>query len=334
PRRGRACDLPRRPVRRGIGNRDLREHAGFRADHRHPRPGRGQGLRPGRQSGRDVASHPDLLLVGPAAAGRDDPRASSDGRGPFEPDHADDRHFRNDRDSDRTDRRGRSDEPSHAPGPANLEARAFRDRPGLQRRTAYGCPRDVRKADHARHSLHLLAIVRNEQAGDLSGRVARLELGRDPRAARRERHLLDRRPPTAAVLVKRTVDSSCFAAKRCFAEKPGPSSVGGRALLAAAILLVVVALPGQTAEERPPALYGREVASVSYTCDGLVDRERVGPLIEIRPGRPLTEADTGATIRNLFATRAFANVQIEAPAEGDRVSIVVPLFPALRVQPP
>ncbi|HYR46855.1 MAG TPA: hypothetical protein VER78_07600, partial [Thermoanaerobaculia bacterium] len=56
-------------------------------------------------------------------------------------------------------------------------------------------------------------------------------------------------------------------------------------------------------------------------------------MIEIRTGLPLTERETGATIRNLFATREFSDVEIEARPEGEGVAVLVHLFRAYRVKP-
>ncbi len=104
-------------------------------------------------------------------------------------------------------------------------------------------------------------------------------------------------------------------------------------LLAALLWLVGRAAAGQTPEEVRPAVYGREVASVGFTCDGPAVASLVAGLIQIRVGWPLTEEETAASIRNLFATRQFADVRIEAdPADG-RVAVVVHLFRAFRIKP-
>jgi outer membrane protein assembly factor BamA len=104
-----------------------------------------------------------------------------------------------------------------------------------------------------------------------------------------------------------------------------------------ALAVISVATPAtaraQAPEAPPPPLYGREVVSVSYTSDGPADRDRVKQLIEIPTGRPLTEEATGATIRNLFATRQFADVQIEAIPAGDGVAVIVHLFRAFVIKP-
>jgi len=107
-----------------------------------------------------------------------------------------------------------------------------------------------------------------------------------------------------------------------------------RALLLPAILLLgAFALRAQTSEEKLPEVYGRDVISLAFTSDGPVDRSRLEGLIEIRTGRPLTERETGTTIRNLFATREFSDVEIEARPEGEGVAVLIHLFRAYRVKP-
>ncbi len=107
------------------------------------------------------------------------------------------------------------------------------------------------------------------------------------------------------------------------------------AVLAAASLwlLVGAAVRGQAPEEITPKLYGREVASVAYTSDGpAVPSETIG-LIQIAAGRPLTEEATASTIRNLFATRQFADVRVAAEPQGEKVAVSVHLFRAFHVRP-
>jgi outer membrane protein assembly factor BamA len=90
---------------------------------------------------------------------------------------------------------------------------------------------------------------------------------------------------------------------------------------------------GQTSESTLPAPYGGEIVSIFYTSDGPVDPSRVQSLVELAVGKPLTEEATGETIRNLFATRRFADVQIEAQPVDHGVSVIVHLFRAYQVKP-
>jgi outer membrane protein insertion porin family len=72
---------------------------------------------------------------------------------------------------------------------------------------------------------------------------------------------------------------------------------------------------------------------VAYTADGPVDNEEITRLIEIKAGVSLTEDATAATIRNLFATRQFSDVRIDAQDAPGGVAVTVELFRAFRVNP-
>jgi outer membrane protein insertion porin family len=81
------------------------------------------------------------------------------------------------------------------------------------------------------------------------------------------------------------------------------------------------------------AASGSKVVSLSYSAEGPVDAAEIGRLVEIRPGQPLTDQQTGATIRNLYATGRFADVQIETAPEGDGVAVVVRLVRSYQIRP-
>ena len=101
-----------------------------------------------------------------------------------------------------------------------------------------------------------------------------------------------------------------------------------RGLVAAALAWAAAARGAEIA----PELYGRTVASVAYTSDGVVDSLDVEALVAIRAGRLLSDADTAATIRNLYGTRRFANVLVEGePAADGGVAVTVHLWRAYRV---
>jgi len=72
---------------------------------------------------------------------------------------------------------------------------------------------------------------------------------------------------------------------------------------------------------------------VSCVADGPFDTTEVARLVAILPGRPLAEDDAAATIRNLYATRRFADVRVEAAPEGDGVAVLIVLFRAFRIHP-
>ncbi|MEO8431952.1 MAG: POTRA domain-containing protein [Acidobacteriota bacterium] len=111
-----------------------------------------------------------------------------------------------------------------------------------------------------------------------------------------------------------------------------PSTLRRAAL---ALTLFVVAGPSGARADTTvlPEELGRNIVSVGYTADGPVDEEEVARLIDLRVGQPLTEKATGNTIRSLFATGRFADVQVSAePVEGG-VAVVVHIARAYRVHP-
>jgi outer membrane protein insertion porin family len=86
-------------------------------------------------------------------------------------------------------------------------------------------------------------------------------------------------------------------------------------------------------ETRAALPWGRTVASVAYASDGEVDADEVGDLVAIVAGRPLMEEETGATIRNLYGTRRFSDVVVDAEiVEGGEVRVVIYLWRAYIVR--
>ncbi len=98
------------------------------------------------------------------------------------------------------------------------------------------------------------------------------------------------------------------------------------------MLLVAAALPG-AARGQEASLYGRLVVSIAYRCDGPVEKGEVEKLVSIQTGRPLSETDTADTVRDLFATRRFADVRIEATAADGGVAVTIVLLRSFRVYP-
>jgi len=103
------------------------------------------------------------------------------------------------------------------------------------------------------------------------------------------------------------------------------------ALAAALAAAVLCASPPDAGP--PPSAFGRMVASVGWIADGPVDPRTVGALIGIAAGRPLSEAETGDTIRDLYGTLLFSEVAVDATVLDDgRVSVLVYLRRAFRVR--
>ena len=99
------------------------------------------------------------------------------------------------------------------------------------------------------------------------------------------------------------------------------------------IALLRTCLAGAQEAPGEADFFGETVVSVAYTSDGPVDQEEVSRLIEVKAGRPLTEDATSATIRNLFATRQFSDIRIEAQDAPGGVAVTVELFRSQRVSP-
>ena len=100
----------------------------------------------------------------------------------------------------------------------------------------------------------------------------------------------------------------------------------GRLALAAALLLLADRAAGQE-------LTGRTIVSVACVADGPFKTAEVDALVTLKAGRTLSEEDTAATLRNLYATGHFADARIEAVPEGDGVAVTLVLFVAYRIHP-
>ena len=102
---------------------------------------------------------------------------------------------------------------------------------------------------------------------------------------------------------------------------------GGRAALLA---LCLAAAPASAA---PPEgdLWGRTIVSLAFRGDGILDEKRMAGLTELVPGKVLTEGAVRVSLRNLFATRRFADLAIEGAPSGDGVAVVVVFAAAPRI---
>jgi outer membrane protein insertion porin family len=104
--------------------------------------------------------------------------------------------------------------------------------------------------------------------------------------------------------------------------------ISRHACLALAAAFLLCAAPARGEE-----LLGRTVVSVSCVADGPFKTDELAALVTLKAGRPLTEEDTAATLRNLYATGRFADARIEAVPDGDGVAVTVVLFTAYRIRP-
>ena len=92
------------------------------------------------------------------------------------------------------------------------------------------------------------------------------------------------------------------------------------ALLAAGALGLAARAPGA-------APYGMGIASLSFRGDAAVDTHRLETLTVLGPGRTLTDEAVRTSLRNLFATRLFSDLALEA-APSPAGAIVVVVFAA------
>jgi len=114
-----------------------------------------------------------------------------------------------------------------------------------------------------------------------------------------------------------------------------PGALVGRAARSLLFAAVLAGAASRLAAQEAAAVTGAPggtVVSVAYTTDGPVDSDEVARLVEIRVGQPLTDKATAGTIRNLFATGRFSNVEIEAEPAPDGVAVIVHLFRSYRVK--
>ncbi len=101
---------------------------------------------------------------------------------------------------------------------------------------------------------------------------------------------------------------------------------------AAALLALALAAPSAMAEpDAPEALYGKSVVSLAFRGDGPIDEKRMAGLTDLAPGRVLTEGAMRLSMRNLFATRRFSDLAVEAAPSGDGVAVVVVFSAAPRI---
>jgi len=109
------------------------------------------------------------------------------------------------------------------------------------------------------------------------------------------------------------------------------ATVLGTVLVALGALAAFPSAAAAGAELRD--LWGRNVSSVAYAADGQVNKGEIEELISVAAGQPLTVEGTAATIRNLYGTRLFSDVVVDAePLEGGDVRVIIYLWRAYVVR--
>jgi outer membrane protein insertion porin family len=102
----------------------------------------------------------------------------------------------------------------------------------------------------------------------------------------------------------------------------------GRAALLT-LLLAAAAAPAEPVSGS--GLWGQRIASLSFRGDAVLDEKRMAGLTELAPGKVLTEGAVRTSMRNLFATRRFSDLAVEAAPSGDGVAVAVVFAAAPRI---
>lgn len=100
---------------------------------------------------------------------------------------------------------------------------------------------------------------------------------------------------------------------------------------AALLVLGLAAAPAKSATVPENGLWGKTVTSLSFRGDRVLDEKRMAGLTLLGPGKTLTEGAVRLSLRNLFATRRFSDLAVEAAASGDGVAVVVVFAAAPRI---
>ena len=102
----------------------------------------------------------------------------------------------------------------------------------------------------------------------------------------------------------------------------------------AALLALLLLFPFGPAAAAPPGegAWETTVLSVSFRGDAPVDEAWLARLVDVVPGRKLTAGAVRTSLRNLFATRLFADLAIEAAPGPEGTRVVFVFAAAARVE--
>ena len=78
-------------------------------------------------------------------------------------------------------------------------------------------------------------------------------------------------------------------------------------------------------------LAGRRVTTLSFRGDAALETAALARLTEVQPGAMLVRAAVATSLRNLYATRLFSDLAVEAAPDGDGVAVVVVFSRAARI---
>ncbi len=99
-------------------------------------------------------------------------------------------------------------------------------------------------------------------------------------------------------------------------------------------LALVAAVSGRAAADLPPGggLWGSRIGGLSFAGDVPGDPDRWTRLTDLAPGKTLTETAVRSSLRNLFATRLFLDLSIEAAPSASGVLVVIRFAAAPRIR--
>jgi outer membrane protein insertion porin family len=100
-----------------------------------------------------------------------------------------------------------------------------------------------------------------------------------------------------------------------------------RRLLVALVAAAALSRPGSADSAPGGGLWGSRIESLSFKGDGPGEPARWAALTDLQPGKVLTETAVRSSLRNLFATRRFLDLSVEA-APSDTGALVVIRFAA------
>jgi outer membrane protein assembly complex protein YaeT len=103
-------------------------------------------------------------------------------------------------------------------------------------------------------------------------------------------------------------------------------------LAVAVAFAVILALPAPAAPSRGDELYGGRIAALTFEGDAPPQTDAWGRLTDLRPGQTLTQAAVRRALRDLFASRLFLDLAVEASPGPDGVLVLVRFVAAPRIR--
>ena len=106
----------------------------------------------------------------------------------------------------------------------------------------------------------------------------------------------------------------------------------GVQLAVAVAFALAFAIRRPAAAARGDELYGGRIAALAFEGDAAPQTEAWGRLTDLRPGQTLTQSAVRRALRNLFATRVFLDLSVEASTGPDGALVIVRFVAAPRIR--